>query len=70
MAAKPFSDLIRVDTLTSQLISALILKLSTDDNKISKSELYRSAIYRMAKQELTEEEFQEILLGAIDLDRM
>ena len=70
MAAKPFSDLIRVDMLTSQLISALIQKLSTDDNKVSKSELYRSAIYRMAKEELTEEEFQEILLGAMDLDRM
>ena len=70
MAAKKFQDLIRVDMLTSQLIFALIAKLSTEDNKVSKSEIYRSAIYRMAKEELTEAEFQEILLGATDLDRM
>ena len=70
MAAKPFSDLIRVDLLTSQLIFSLIKKLSTEDNKVSKSEIYRSAIYRMAKEELSEEEFQQILLSVLDSDRI
>ncbi|MGN7119060.1 hypothetical protein ACTHQ8_22730 [Lysinibacillus odysseyi] len=70
MAAKHFREQIRVDMLTSQLIYALLEKLSTSEKKMSKSELHRTAIYRMAKEELTAEEFQEILLGATDLDRM
>lgn len=70
MAAKHIREQIRVDKLTSQLIYALLEKLNTPEKKMSKSELHRTAIYRMAKEELTAEEFQEILLGATDLERM
>ena len=70
MAAKQYREQIRIDMLTSELVFALINKLSPDEKQIAKSEVYRSAIYRMAKEELTDEEFQEVLLGATDLDRM
>lgn len=70
MASKEFREQIRVDMLTSELMFALIDKLSTDEKRVTKSEIYRTSIYRMAKQELTEEEFREILLGATDLDRI
>lgn len=73
MAAKQYREQIRVDMLTSELVFALINKLSSDDpddKQMSKSEIYRTAVYRMAREELTEEEFQEVLLGAVDMDRI
>lgn len=68
--SKDFREQIRVDMLTSELIFALIDKLSTEEKKMSKSEIYRTAIYRMAKDELPAETFTEILLGATDLERI
>ena len=73
MAAKPFREQIRVDMLTSELVFALINKLSPDDpdaKQIKKSEIYRMAVYRMAKDELTDAEFQEVFQAAMDMDRM
>jgi len=64
MAAKQFREQFRSDLLTSELQSALQIKFDQ-----TKSEIYRTAIYRMAKQELAEEQFQEILLGITDLER-
>ena len=57
---------IRVDMLTGQLVDALIKKLSTTEKKINKSELYRSAVYRMAKEELTPEQFVQAIENALD----
>lgn len=67
---KQFREQIRIDMLTSELLFALITKLTTDEKKVTKAEIYRTAIYRMAKEELSPEEFQEVLLSATDLDRI
>lgn len=65
MSAKQFREQFRSDLLTSELQSALQVKFEQN-----KSEIYRTAIYRMAKEELTEEEFRGILLGVTDLERI
>lgn len=65
MAAKQYREQFRSDLLTTELQLALQLKF--DQNK---SEIYRTAIYRMAKQELTEDEFREILLGVSDTENI
>lgn len=72
MAAKQFREQIRVDMLTAELVYALIDKLTPADaeKQVKKAEIYRTAIYRMAKEELSPEEFQKILMSATDQDRM
>lgn len=68
--SKNFREQIRVDLLTSQLIYSLIDKMSTDENKMTKSDLYRSAIYRMAKEELSPEEFAAVVQSSMDLENI
>lgn len=65
MAAKQFREQFRSDLLTTELQLALQLKF--DQNK---SDIYRTAIYRMAKEELSEDEFNEIVLGVNNLERI
>ncbi|MGG2085406.1 hypothetical protein [Lysinibacillus pakistanensis] len=65
MAAKQFREQFRSDFLTSELQFALQQKFEQ-----TKSDIYRTAIYRMAREELSEEEFQKILLGSTDLERI
>lgn len=60
---------IRVDELTYQLLLALITK-HTDKKRITKSEIYRKAIYNLAKQDLDEEEFTAIVNYVADLEKI
>lgn len=67
---KNYREQIRTDELTEQLVLTLISKNLDNYNKISKSELYRKAIYRMAKEELSEEEFAAVVTGITDMQRI
>lgn len=64
---KPIREQFRSDKLTAELQSALQEKFKQQTGKnVKKSEIYRSAIFHLAKAELSEKEFQAILLAASD----
>lgn len=60
---------IRVDELTYQLLLALITH-NTDKKRVTKSEIYRKAIYNLAKQELPEDEFAAIVNYVSDSEKL
>ena len=66
--SKQYREHIRTDLLTSQLVSALINKMSTENKRVTKSDIYRHAIYWLAKQELDREEFQILVESSVDVD--
>jgi hypothetical protein len=68
--SKQFREQIRVDMLTSQLMFELINKMSTNQKKMTKSELFRTAVYRMAKEELSPDEFTQAVNAALDLENI
>lgn len=62
---------IRIDDLTYQLLLALIQQqLDFNNNKVTKSEVYRRAVYRMAKEDLPEEDFKAIVTNMSDIERL
>lgn len=61
---------LRLDELTNQLLFALVQQNSTEDKTAKEAAIMRSAIYRMAQQDLPEEQFKEIVAAATDLEKV
>lgn len=59
----------RVDLLTKDLIIALQDRMGTDEKKASKSDVYSTAVYRLAKDLLGKKEFEQIVLAYNDIER-
>ena len=70
MSIKNVRENFRVDMLTSELLVAMAEKLSSPEQKVNKSDVIRSAVYRMAKNELSGEEFQKLVEVALDKEKM
>ncbi|MBC9722051.1 MAG: hypothetical protein H9W82_12320 [Lactobacillus sp.] len=67
--AKVIRENLRLDVLTAELLNVLVEKLP-DGSKKNKSELFRSAIYRIAKEDLTPDEFYEAVQRALDIENV
>lgn len=60
----------RADLLTSQLVLAISEQLKTNDKPMPKSVIYRTAVYRMAKDVLSEDEFNKLVLAFSDIEKL
>ena len=56
---------LRVDMLTKQLVYALC-----EQTELNKSDVYRTAVYRMAKELLPADEFNKLVLAFNDIEKM
>lgn len=66
---KDQQEYMRVDMLTKDLVIALQDRMGQGDKKASKSDVYSTGVYRLAKDLLPQEEFQQIVLSYNDILR-
>lgn len=59
-----------IDEFTKQLIALMLKKAKEQGSKVSKGELYRRAIYTMAKDQLTETEITDLIKAIKDMDNI
>lgn len=66
--SKVIRENLRLDVLSSELLVALVEKMP--EGKKNKSELIRSAIYRIAKEDLSSGEFYDVVQKALDIEKV
>lgn len=64
--SKVIRENLRLDILTSELLAALT-QIEIEGEKRNKSELIRRAIYELAKKELEEKNFNEVLQKSVEM---
>lgn len=70
LAKKMYRKDIRLDEVTYQLLAALVVQNTVGPNNPREAALIRSAIYRMAEQDLPEQQFKDIVSSATTLEKV
>lgn len=70
MAKKMYRKDLRLDELTNQLLIALVQHNSTSTKMAKEAAIMRSAIFRMAQQDLSNDEFESVVQAAAELEKV